>query len=78
MHERSNTAGNREVGWARRPFSQPPWQLREIIHQKVQLERELGRPICGYRVGGDPRTLEPGNEGALHNGDYEQGGSSVG
>lgn len=78
MHKRSGTAKNRDRGWARPPVGSPSPRVEFIVGErssKARLERELGHPICGFRMGGVICTLEPGHSNPLHSGDYRQGGA---
>ena len=37
---------------------------------KSKLEQELGHPICGFLVRGEPCSLSPGHPERLHSGDF--------
>ena len=54
----------------------PADEAFRIIKETVRLERELGRPICGYPVWGRPCTLPKDHTERLHSGDFEQGSVS--
>jgi hypothetical protein len=41
------------------------------IVKKIRLERELGRPICGYLVRGEPCHLPQDHPERLHSGDFQ-------
>jgi hypothetical protein len=76
VHKRSKTSKNRKQGWAGPPEGQNPFIDFVLGHRgtKAKLEKELGRPICGFRVGGVCCRLDPGHENPLHSGDYKVAG----
>jgi hypothetical protein len=54
----------------------PADQAAKLIKERVKLERELGREICGYPVWGRLCTFEVDHPDVLHSGDLDQGVST--
>lgn len=66
-------ARHRQEGFRDRGLNYPEWMA-----EKNQLERELGRPICGFLVRGKPCSFPEGHPQHLHSGDFDQGGAPSG
>ena len=55
----------------------PADQAYTIIKERVRLERELGRKICGYPVWGRPCTFEVDHPEVVHSGDLDREASTT-
>jgi hypothetical protein len=64
---------------SRRPLEGlPAPEAFRLIKETVRLERELGRPICGVPVWGEPCTFPKDHPDRLHSGDFSHGGVDQG